>query len=278
MKDNNFVVPILKWAGGKRQLLDTLRPMLPKKIKVYCEPFVGGGAMLFDIRPKKAIVNDINSDLILVYTVVRDNVNELIYCLKQFKNTSKMFYEVRSWDRNSTKYNMLSDVEKAARMIYLNKTCYNGLYRVNKAGKFNVPFGKYKNPNIVNESGLKFASDYFNSAEISFSAMDYVKLLQNVHEGDFVYLDPPYDPVSNTSNFTSYTKYGFTRYDQIKLRTCCDELDRKGILFMLSNSATDFILKQYEQYNIAIVKAKRAINSAVAKRGNINEVVIRNYE
>lgn len=278
MKKNNLVTPVLKWVGGKRQLLDTLRPLLPKTINKYCEPFIGGGAMLFDLQPKKALVNDINSDLILVYTVIRDNVDELIQRLEQFENTSKMFYAVRDWDRDRERYYALSDVERAARIIYLNKTCYNGLYRVNNAGEFNSPFGNYKNPNIVNAPVLRAVNAYFNAAEISFSTIDYAELLQTIRRGTFVYLDPPYDPVSDTSSFTGYTRGGFTRDDQIRLRECCDELNRRGVRFMLSNSATDFIREQYAAYNITIVQAKRAINSVATKRGDVDEVVVRNYE
>ena len=278
MKKNNLVTPVLKWVGGKRQLLDTLRPLLPKTISKYCEPFVGGGAMLFDLQPKKALVNDINSDLILVYTVIRDNVDELIQRLEQFENTSEMFYSVRDWDRDLEKYEALSDVERAARVIYLNKTCYNGLYRVNNAGEFNAPFGNYKNPNIVNAPVLRAVNAYFNAAEITFSSVDYAELLKNVRRGTFVYLDPPYDPVSDTSSFTGYARGGFTRDDQIRLRECCDELNRRGVRFMLSNSATDFIREQYAAYHITTVQAKRAINSVASKRGDVDEVVVRNYE
>lgn len=278
MKKNNLVTPVLKWVGGKRQLLDTLRPLLPKTISKYCEPFVGGGAMLFDLQPKKALVNDINSDLILVYTVIRDNVDELIQRLEQFENTSEMFYSVRDWDRDLEKYEALSDVERAARVIYLNKTCYNGLYRVNNAGEFNSPFGNYKNPNIVNAPVLRAVNAYFNTAEITFSSVDYAELLKNVRRGTFVYLDPPYDPVSDTSSFTGYARGGFTKDDQIRLRECCDELNRRGVRFMLSNSATDFIREQYAAYHITTVQAKRTINSIASKRGDVDEVVVRNYE
>lgn len=278
MKKNNLVTPVLKWVGGKRQLLDTLKPLLPKRITTYCEPFIGGGAMLFDLQPKKAYVNDINSDLILVYTVIRDSVDELINQLEQFENTADMFYSVRDWDRDREKYEAMSDVKKAARIIYLNKTCYNGLYRVNNAGEFNSPFGNYKNPNIINAPVLKAVNAYFNTAEIHFSTMDYAEILHSVRKGTFVYLDPPYDPVSDTSSFTGYAKGGFTREDQIRLRECCDELNRRGVRFMLSNSATDFIREQYAAYNITIVQAKRAINSVATKRGDVDEVVVRNYE
>lgn len=278
MRKNNLVTPVLKWVGGKRQLLDTLKPLMPHNISSYCEPFLGGGAVLFDLQPKEAFINDINSDLMLVYTVIKNSVDELIRNLETFENSSDFFYEIRDWDRDKEKYDALSDVQKAARIIYLNKTCYNGLYRVNNAGEFNAPFGNYKNPNIVNSPVLKAVSAYFNTAEVHFSSTDYSEVLRTVKKGTFVYLDPPYDPVSETSSFTGYTRGGFTRDDQIRLRECCDVLNKKGVQFMLSNSATDFIKEQYAEYNITIVKAKRTVNSVAEKRGDVDEVVVRNYE
>lgn len=278
MRKNKLVAPILKWVGGKRQLLDTLTPLLPKRISAYCEPFVGGGALLFSIQPSKAYVNDINQDLILVYTVIRDDVESLILALAEFKNKTDFFYAVRDWDRDKEKYASLSDVERAARIIYLNKTCYNGLYRVNKAGEFNTPFGSYKKPNIVNAPVLRSVSAYLNRATIQFTSTDYAEILQGIPKGTFAYLDPPYHPVSTTSNFTRYSKCGFTQDDQIRLRECCDKLNARGIKFMLSNSATEFIREQYAAYDITTVQAKRAINSVASKRGDVDEVIIRNYE
>ncbi len=278
MPKNKLVSPVLKWVGGKRQLLPSIKPMLPKRITSYCEPFVGGGAVLFDLQPKKAIVNDINSDLILVYTVIRDNVEVLIELLETYPNEESFYYELRNIDRDQTKYDKLSKIERAARVIFLNKTCYNGLYRVNNAGEFNSPFGKYKNPNIVNAPVLRAVSAYFNSSEITFSTTDFELVLEQVRKGTFVYLDPPYDPVSDTSSFTGYSKGGFSREQQIQLRECCDRLNARGVKFMLSNSATDFIREQYSNYHITIVQAKRAINSVASKRGDVDEVIITNYE
>lgn len=277
-RKNKLVMPVLKWVGGKRQLLDTLTPLMPKPIRGYCEPFLGGGAVLFSLQPKKAIVNDINTDLIHVYQIIRDNVEELISTLEQFENTSEQFYAVRDWDRDKSRYAAFSDVEKAARIIYLNKTCYNGLYRVNNAGEFNAPFGNYKNPNIVNAPVLRAVSSYFNTAEIEFRAQSFEEVLKIVPKGTFVYLDPPYDPISDTANFTGYSKGGFGKDEQIRLRECCDDLNRRGIKFMLSNSATEFIREQYKAYEITPVRAKRAINSVASKRGDVEEVVVRNYE
>jgi DNA adenine methylase len=276
---NLLVAPVLKWVGGKRQLLGTLNPLLPsKKITAYCEPFVGGGALLFKLQPNIAFINDINDDLICVYSVIKNDVEALIAALQGFRNEADYFYAVRDWDRDKDKYSALSDVEKAARMLYLNKTCYNGLFRVNNAGEFNSPFGNYRNPNIVNAPTLRAVSSYLNSASIHLTSIDYAEVLKTLPKGTFVYLDPPYDPVSDTSNFTGYSKDGFTRDDQIRLRECCDDLAARGLQFMLSNSATDFIRKQYAAYHITIVQAKRAVNADSTKRGEVDEVVVRNYE
>ena len=278
MRKNRMVAPVVKWVGGKRQLLDALLPLLPSHIASYCEPFVGGGALLFKLQPEKAWINDINSELMQMYEVIRDDAETLIQLLAQHTNEAEHFYAVRDWDRDKKKYASLTKTEKAARIIYLNKTCYNGLFRVNSAGEFNTPFGSYKNPNIVNAPTIKAVSRYFQQAEITFSCRDYAQVLAEVQRGTFVYLDPPYDPVSDTSNFTGYARGGFSHDDQIRLRECCDDLDRRGIKFMLSNSATDFIRDQYRQYRIKTVQAKRAVNSDATKRGQIDEVVVRNYE
>lgn len=278
MKKNKLVAPVLKWVGGKRQLLDTLTPLLPKRITTYCEPFVGGGAMLFHLQPNIAYINDINSDLILVYNVIKNDVESLISALCEYKNEAEFFYSVRDWDRDKQKYDSLTDIERAARTIYLNKTCFNGLYRVNNSGEFNSPFGSYKNPNIVNAPVLRAVNSYFNAVDVHFTSTDYAEMLQMIPRGSFVYLDPPYDPVSTTSSFTGYSKGGFSHADQIRLREWCDELNARGIKFMLSNSSTDFIHEQYSAYNITVVQAKRAINSVAGKRGDVDEVVVRNYE
>ncbi len=278
MKKNKLVAPVLKWVGGKRQLIETFSPLLPKRITSYCEPFVGGGALLFHLQPNTAYVNDINKDLIGVYAVIKQNVDGLIEELKKHKNEADYFYSVRNWDRDKEKYQSLSDVEKAARILYLNKTCYNGLYRVNNAGEFNSPYGYYRNPNIVNAPVLRAVSAYFNAADIHFSSIDYSEVLSSIKKGTFVYIDPPYDPVSETASFTGYAKGGFSKNEQIRLRQCCDELNRRGIKFMLSNSATPFVMEQYAGYNITVVQAKRAVNSVGSKRGGVDEVVVRNYE
>ena len=278
MKKNRLVAPVVKWVGGKRQLLEYLIPMLPQKITTYCEPFVGGGALLFDQQPKICFINDINKELMDLYEVIRDDVELLIATLAKFKNDAEYFYAIRSWDRDKEKFFSLSKIQRAARMIYLNKTCYNGLFRVNNAGEFNAPFGYYKNPNIINAPVLHAVHSYFQTAKVTMTCADYADVLHDIPKNTFVYLDPPYDPISDTSNFTGYSKNGFDKDEQIRLRECCDELEHRGIKFMLSNSATNFIQEQYNNYNITIVQAKRAINSNSSRRGDVDEVIVRNYE
>ena len=276
-KNNFLVAPVLKWVGGKRQLIEIFLDLIPENFSYYCEPFLGGGALFFYLQPKNAFINDINSDLILVYKIIRDDVENLISELENFKNNSDFFYYVRNLDRNKEIFNSLSDVQRAARIIFLNKTCYNGLYRVNNSGEFNSPFGNYKNPNIINAPVLRAVSKYFNSAHIHLTSVDYAEILAEIPKKTFVYLDPPYDPISTTSNFTGYSKGGFNRDEQIRLKESCDFLTANNIKFMLSNSKTDFILNLYSSYNITTVQAKRSINSVGSGRGNVDEIVVRNY-
>jgi len=276
MNRNKLVMPILKWVGGKRQLLPEIRKELPNKYATYYEPFLGGVAGLFGTQPKAAVVNDFNSELINVYEVVRDSHEELIRDLKKHKNTSEYFYKIRELDRKKG-FKEISKVKRASRVIYLNKTCYNGLYRVNNAGEFNAPFGRYKNPNIVNESVVKAVSKYLKSANIKFLYGDFEKSLKNIKKGAFVYFDPPYDPVSKSSNFTGYVEGGFGREEQIRLRDKCKDLNKRGVNFLLSNSDTKFIRELYSDFKIIQVKATRNINSKGGKRGRVSEVLIKNY-
>ena len=278
MKKNPLVAPVLKWAGGKRQLLQEISKHIPKKFFTYYEPFLGGGAVLFHLQPGKAVVNDINEELINVYHVIRDNVEELIKSLKKHKNEKGYYYMIRELDRDKEKYNQLSNIEKASRIIFLNKTCFNGLFRVNSQGQFNVPFGKYKNANIVDEPTLRAVSNYFNKAKITFKCTDFEEAVKGISKGDFVYFDPPYDPVSNTSSFTGYDINGFDKEEQKRLKELCDKIDRRGVKFLLSNSATDFILDLYKDYNVTIVQARRPINSKGNRRGEVDEVLVKNYE
>lgn len=279
MAKNKLVSPFVKWVGGKRQLMDSIMDVIPKNIKnyTYVEPFIGGGAVLFNIQPGNAIINDFNSELINVYNVVKEHLDELIIDLKKHKNESGYFYDIRKLDRTED-FEKTGKIQRASRLIYLNKTCYNGLYRVNNAGEFNSPFGRYKNPNIVNEPVLKAVSLYLNSNNIQISNEDYEDILKGIDRNSFVYLDPPYHPISESSNFTGYVQGGWNIFDQVRLREACDGLTKRGIKFLLSNSASGFIKEQYRNYNISIVKATRAINVDAGKRGEIDEVLIRNYE
>lgn len=282
MKKNILVAPVLKWVGGKRQLISEIDSLIPKSISTYVEPFVGGGAVLFHLQPKKAIINDFNKELMNVYQVIKDNPDGLLEVLKKHKelNSEDYFYKIRSLDR-SDDYENLSNEVRAGRIIYLNKTCYNGLFRVNRAGFFNTPYGKYKNPSIVNEVTIKAMSKYFNSANIKFLTGDYKEALKGLRRGSFVYFDPPYMPISSSSNFTGYTEIGFDYEKQVELRDECLKLHNKGIKFIQSNSYTPEILELYSDssvFNIKIVQAKRNINSQSDKRGEISEVLIYNYE
>lgn len=273
---NKLVQPFLKWAGGKRQLLEEIRKYSPRRFNTYYEPFIGGGAVLFDLQPKKAVINDINSELINTYKIVRDQVNEIIEDLSKHRNEKDYFYELRELDRNP-RFQELSDIERASRLIFLNKTCYNGLFRVNSQGQFNVPFGDYKNPNIVNEVIVRAVNHYLSSNEVKILNQDFSEALSSARRGDFVYIDPPYDPVSDSSSFTGYSLDGFGRKEQIRLKETVDDLTKRGCHVLLSNSATDFIKDLYHDYRIVIVEATRAINSDATRRGKINEVLVMNY-
>lgn len=277
LKKNKLVQPVVKWAGGKRQLLKEIDKYIPQRISTYYEPFLGGGALLFHLQPRRAIVSDTNKELINVYNVIRDKVEELILDLSQHVNTEEHYYYVREMDR-LPEYEQMSDIKKASRIIYLNKTCYNGLFRVNSQGQFNVPYGKYKKPNIVNDIVLRAVSGFLKSNDIRFLNVDYEESLYRIRRGAFVYFDPPYDPISDTSSFTGYTLDGFGRDEQLRLKQVCDRLNQKGIKFLLSNSATPFIKEIYTDYIVETVGANRSINSNAGNRGEINEVLVRNYD
>ncbi|SCJ36050.1 Modification methylase DpnIIA [uncultured Flavonifractor sp.] len=269
--------PVVKWVGGKRQLLPQILPLIPKRMTAYCEPFLGGGAVLFALQPKRALVNDLNQDLITVYRVIKEDADALIEHLSRHENTPEYFYRIRDLDRDKEAYAAMSDVEKASRLLYLNKTCYNGLFRVNASGAFNSPYGHYRRPNIVNEQTIRGVSRYFNACDITFFSGDFASVLEQVPKGGFVYLDPPYDPVSDTASFTGYNRGGFGREEQVRLKECCDALTARGVKFLLSNSATPFIRELYGSYRVSIVQARRAVNSVASRRGAIEEVLVRNY-
>ncbi|CCY63074.1 putative adenine-specific DNA methyltransferase [Clostridium sp. CAG:967] len=266
--------PIVKWVGGKRQLMFELLKNMPKEYNRYFEPFIGGGALFFELQPQNAYISDMNEELINLYSVVRDNVYELIEDLSKHEVSKEYFLGIRNIDRTE-KYAELSDVERASRFIYLNRTCFNGMYRVNSHGQFNVPFGHYKNPRIIDENNLLNCSKLLKKTEIKCA--DFSEILTKVKKGDFVYFDPPYVPLNETSSFTSYTKDGFDIDMQFKLRDVCDELDSKGVKFMLSNSDTKLVNELYANYEIKKVFASRQINANADGRGKITEVLVRNY-
>lgn len=277
-KNNIPVLPFVKWAGGKKQLLSEIENHIPQQFSEYYEPFVGGGAVLFHLQPKRAVINDSNAELINLYTVIKESSEELIENLKQHKNEEKYYYHIRGIDRDKKKYQQLTHIQRASRIIFLNKTCFNGLFRVNSSGEFNTPFGFYKKPNIVNDIKIRAVSNYFSKNDIQIFNTDYEKSLSTIKKGAFVYFDPPYDPLSDSSSFTGYTKHGFGKNNQEQLRNVCDLLNDKGVKFLLSNSSTEFIRNLYKDYNIFSIKAKRAINAKGDGRGEITEILVKNYD
>ncbi len=261
----------IKWAGGKTQLLSQLRPLYPKRSKLYLEPFVGGGAVFFDLQPDNALLLDSNFELINFYQVVKNNLNELLQDLEKHRNDKDYYYEVRSLDPTQ-----MGSIERASRFLFMNKTCFNGLWRVNKKGKFNVPFGRYKKPNFRDRENLYIVSIALQNTDVICS--DFSSVLEYATLGSFVYLDPPYHPLSETSNFTSYTKDSFGKNEQIRLADVFRELDERNCNVMLSNSDTEFIRSLYKGFDITVVYARRAINSKGNKRSPVSELVIRNYQ
>ena len=267
-------VPFVKWAGGKRQLIGELMRRLPQRYGVYYEPFVGGGALMFELEPKRGLVWDINAELINAYQVVQTNVEGLIRELQRHVYEQRYYYRVREADR-SPDFLKWDAVRRASRLIYLNRTCYNGLYRVNASGHFNVPFGRYENPTIVDADNLRACSRVLKHVQIFMG--DFEEVAERTRAGDFVYLDPPYVPLTATANFTAYSREGFDSKMQERLRDLCVRLDRRGVYWMLSNSAVKLVKDMYRGFKVEIVRASRAVNSKAEHRGKIEEVIIRNY-
>ena len=263
----------LKWAGGKGQLVPELLHWIPASATNYYEPFVGSGALYFALRKSDLIDNaclsDTNEELINAYKQVKENVEALARILSdhQTKHSKEYYYEIRSLSPDE-----MPSLERAARMIYLNKTCFNGLYRVNKSGRFNVPIGSYKNPRIVDQYRLREASKLLQHAKVQ--VRDFESVVEDAEPGDFIYFDPPYIPLSTTSSFTSYTKAQFGEAEQRRLASLCDELANRGIKWLLSNSDTPLTHALWASHNIEIVKATRAINSNASKRGQVTEVLV----
>ena len=271
--------PFVKWAGGKRQILDKLKKYVPLEFNTYYEPFVGGGALLFELTPKRAVINDSNQELMNVYKVLLDYEEFAKMCKELNKHershSEEYYYKIRDLDRDLKKYQKLANYQKAARTIYLNKACFNGLYRVNSKGLFNVPFNKKNKVSTYDASNLLLVHTYFVNNDVKIMSIDFEKCVENCQENDFVYFDPPYDTFNNS--FTNYTEEGFTRKDQERLFKTFQKLDQKGVKVMLSNHNTDFIKELYKDYNFHVITAKRNINSKGNKRGLVEEVIITNY-
>jgi DNA adenine methylase len=263
--------PFLKWAGGKTRLIAQYKQYFPQQYQTYYEPFLGGGAIFFHLHPTTARLTDINGELITTYRCVRDHVEELIALLQehQKKHNKEYYYDLRDYTQGS-------ELEKAARLLYLNKTCFNGLYRVNSQGKFNVPLGRYKNPNICPQDILRAASAALTGAEIEQA--DFTNILNYATSSDdFVYFDPPYYPISETSYFTAYSNSCFGETQQLQLKDIFQELAQRGVKVMLSNSDCEFIREIYAGFHIETILAPRSINSNAKKRGQITEVLITSY-
>lgn len=271
------IIPILKWAGGKRQLLPYILPLIPEKIGRYYEPFLGAGAVLFELQPWKAVVNDTNTELINVYTTIKNNPEELIALLKKYekKHSPDFYYKTRDVDRDEKRFAKLSAVEKATRTIYLNRTCYNGLYRVNKSGFFNTPIGHNSSIQIVNAEGILAISEYLNNNEVTLLNGDYKAALSKVTKRDFVFLDPPYYPTTR-DYFLRYDRDYFGIESQQELKEICDKLTKKGIKFIQTNSDCPEIRELYSNYKQFQVDVRRSINAKPNGRKG-KEIIICNY-
>ncbi|CIN46850.1 DNA adenine methylase [Streptococcus pneumoniae] len=271
--------PFTKWTGGKRQLLPVIRELMPKTYNRYFEPFVGGGALFFDLAPKDAVINDFNAELINCYQQIKDNPQELIEILKvhQEYNSKEYYLDLRSADRDE-RIDMMSEVQRAARILYMLRVNFNGLYRVNSKNQFNVPYGRYKNPKIVDEELISAISVYLNNNQLEIKVGDFEKAIVDVRTGDFVYFDPPYIPLSETSAFTSYTHEGFSLADQVRLRDAFKRLSDTGAYVMLSNSSSALVEELYKDFNIHYVEATRTNGAKSSSRGKISEIIVTNYE
>ena len=273
--------PFVKWAGGKRQIIDKLLKLVPEEYNTYYEPFVGGGALLFELSPKKAVINDSNTELMNVYqTIASDKgFEDTLKLLNNYehKHSEKFFYQIRNLDKDKEKFSKLSNIEHAARTIYLNKSCFNGLYRVNKKGEFNVPFNKKLKVNTYDSQNMTLAYVYFQTNEVKMLNCDFEEAVKTAQKGDFIYFDPPYDS-ENQDTFNSYTEEGFGKDAQVRLAKVYKELSNKGCYVMLSNHNTTLINELYKDFNIHIITAKRNINSKGEKRGKVEEVIITNYD
>ncbi|HEL1592801.1 TPA: DNA adenine methylase [Streptococcus suis] len=271
--------PFTKWTGGKRQLLPVIKSLMPDNYNSYFEPFIGGGALFFDLSPDKAVINDFNNELMNCYQQIKKHPQKLIELLtKHQENNSKEYYlELRAVDRDN-RINKMTDVERAARIMYMLRVDFNGLYRVNSKNQFNVPYGRYKNPKIVDCDLILSISQYLNNSNITILTGDFEKAVEAAGAGDFVYFDPPYIPLSETSAFTSYTHEGFSYEDQVRLRDVFRKLDKKGAYVMLSNSSSPLVEELYKGFNVHKVEATRTNGAKASSRGKISEFIVTNYD
>lgn len=266
--------PFVKWVGGKSQLIAELRARVPDKIGTYYEPFIGGGALFFALQPPRAVLSDLNEELINAYTIVRDQPSALIRNLRLHRYDREYFYSIRNADRFAA-FRRWSAVRRAARFVFLNKTCFNGLYRVNSQGHYNTPFGRYVRPRIVDEPNLRACSAALT--HVTLRVCSFLDIERSVKKDDFVYFDPPYVPLSATSSFTQYSRERFDLDMQRALFELCCRLDKRGVRFMLSNSSAPFVIELYKKFSVERIGASRSINSKASARGKIDEVVVTNF-
>ena len=271
--------PFVKWAGGKRSIIDKLIKLVPEDFNTYYEPFIGGGAMLFELQPKKAVINDYNKELINVYECIKDENKFSNMCSElnkhEMNHSEEYYYQIRNLDKDKKKFNRLVDYKRAARTIYLNKACFNGLYRVNSKNEFNVPYGKKNKVNTYDGSNLGIIHCLLNLFDIKILSTDFEEAVKNAKKGDFIYFDPPYD--SDTSAFNSYTENGFDKEEQRRLAKVFKELDKRGCYVMLSNYNTVLIKELYKDYNFNYITAQRNIGAKAKDRKIVEEVIITNY-
>ncbi len=272
--------PFVKWAGGKRAIVDKLIKLSPTKYNTYYEPFIGGGAMLFELSPKKAVINDYNTELMNVYKCIKDENKFILMCKElnkhEIEHSEEYYYKIRGLDKDKKRYNKLVDYKRAARTIYLNKACFNGLYRVNSKNEFNVPFGKKNKLNTYDGINLGIIYSFLNLNDIKILSTDFEEAVKDAKKGDFIYFDPPYD--SDTSTFNSYTENGFGKNEQKRLAQVFKDLDKRGCFVMLSNYNTALIRELYQGFNFNYITAQRNIGAKAQNRGMVEEVIITNYK
>lgn len=275
---NGTLKPFTKWTGGKRRLLPTILERLPANYNRYYEPFIGGGALFFELAPRNAIISDFNSELMNCYRQIMHHPDTLIELLSRHQkaNSKEYYLKVRGADRDG-RLEAMSDTERAARLLYMLRVDFNGLYRVNSHNQFNVPYGDYKNPKILDADLIHAISDYLRGNRIEIRTGDFSRALEDAAANDFVYLDPPYIPLSATSSFTSYTHAGFSYEDQVRLRDTFAQLSERGVYAMLSNSSAPLAIELYRDFNVRLLEVSRSNGASSASRQRIHEILVTNY-